>query len=606
MNYSNEKRLSGEMYALMLKCAEGELKLHIKDVNDLNVFPVPDGDTGDNMWRTINGGVKALEACKTEGLQDAVATSSKGMLFGARGNSGVILSQFFKGITDVLADHNTADSKKLLKALQNGVKLSYAAVLNPTEGTILTVARESVEYARGRVGKDEKLSVLFTELKNGMEISLRRTPELLPVLKQAGVIDSGGAGLYYIASGFVAALNEDTETLNQRYGFFKNIDPERQEYRPREESVNIDLFTADDEMEYGYCTEIMIRLQNSKTDIDSFDDDEVRNFLSSVGDSVVYFRNGSLIKLHVHTLSPEKVMAHMHIYGEFLKLKIENMTLEHTENDSAAAKNIAEKSEGGQESSGGGSDDFSQNSDVIGVAESGFSGAFGYLPPENKKLYGTVMVSMGDGFNQIFTEMGTDTIVSGGQSYNPSAQDFIDAFEKVNAENIIVFPNNKNILLAAKQAADMYDKAKVHVIDTVNLGQGYMGLAAVYPDETDVDNIISAVNEAVASCLSGSVSVAVKSGNFDGITVAEGDYIGFVGKNIVSSRQDIVSAAMLLTDHLLSDESRRNVLTCFIGKGTTEAGNELLEKAIGEKYPDTELFFTSGGQDIYNYIFVSC
>ena len=599
MNYRNEKLLSGEIYSLMLKCAECELKLHIKDVNDLNVFPVPDGDTGDNMWRTINGGVNALKACKTEDLQDAVITSSKGMLMGARGNSGVILSQFFKGITDVLSRHDKADSGVLLEALRNGVKVSYASVQNPTEGTILTVARESVDHAGEKIGEDATLSQLFTELKNGMEISLKRTPELLPALKQAGVIDSGGAGLYFIATGFALALNEDMETLEKRYGPVEKNSEASYDRHGREESVNVDLFTADDVMEYGYCTELLIRLQNGKTDIENFDDGAIRAFLAEAGDSVVYFRDGSLLKLHVHTMDPEKVMDHMHKFGEFLKLKIENMTLEHTDNDSPAARKVNADREEAPDAGLAGT---SSEQPGYSAGDNAFSVEKADVPA---KHYGTVVVSMGDGFNEIFTALGTDAIVSGGQSYNPSASDFIDAFEKVNAENIIVFPNNKNINLAARQAADMYEKAKVYVIDTVNLGQGYIGLAAVDPDETDVNAVVDSVNEAVSLCDSGSVSVAVKSGNFDGIAVNEGDFIGFVGKNIVSSEKDLVSASMLLADHLLADESKRGVLTCFTGKDTTDADNSFLEKAIGEKYPDVELFFAPGGQDIYSYIFVT-
>jgi dihydroxyacetone kinase-like predicted kinase len=289
----------------------------------------------------------------------------------------------------------------------------------------------------------------------------------------------------------------------------------------------------------------------------------------------------------------------MHRFGEFLKLKIENMTLEHTDNDSPAARRVKTVP-----ASGG--DEAARSELSEGTSEFSGEAVFSVEKPEGPaKLYGTVVVSVGDGFNEIFTAMGTDAIVSGGQSFNPSASDFIDAFKKVNAENIIVFPNNKNINLAARQAADMYEKAKVHVIDTVNLGQGYIGLAAVAPDETDVDAIIDSVNEAISLCDSGSVSVAVKSGNFDGIAVNEGDFIGFVGKNIVSSEKDLVSASMLLADHLLADESKRGVLTCFTGKDTTDADNSFLEKAIGEKYPDVELFFAPGGQDIYSYIFVT-
>ncbi len=584
MNYKNETRLNGEIYGWMLRCAELELKIHIKDVNDLNVFPVPDGDTGDNMWKTINGGVRALQTCKTEGLPDAVVTSSKGMLMEARGNSGVILSQFFKGITDVLSGYDTAGAEQLIEAIKNGVRHSYASVLNPTEGTILTVARESAEHAEKNVKKDATLSELFTQLMIGMKNSLKRTPELLPVLKQAGVIDSGGAGLYYIAAGFARALNDEVERTNEVYGTQAKTVDSSDDHNIHSDSVNIDLFTADDVMDYGYCTELLIRLQNSKTDVASFDDEAIKKYLSGEGDSIVYFRSDSLVKLHVHTFHPEKILDYMHSFGEFLKVKIENMTLEHTDKNSS--EELIELAS------------VNQNS----APEADFSSASN--SNTERKHFGIVAVCTGEGFSEIFKTMGCDALVAGGQSLNPSAQDFIDSFKTVNANHIIVFPNNKNIIMAARQAAELYTDAVVHVIETSDPGLGYVGLSAVYPDETDIDVIISAINEAVSLSCSGAVSTAVKSGSFDGIEVTEGDYIGFVGKKIISSRRDVIDAAMLLSDHLLGSSGTSSVLTCFCGRDSDPADNASLEKMISEKYPDTEVFFAAGGQDVYSYIFV--
>ena len=592
MNYRESKVLNGEIYSFMLKCAAAELRLHIKDVNDLNVFPVPDGDTGDNMWRTIAGGVRALDACRTEDLQDSVLTSSKGMLMGARGNSGVILSQFFNGITEVLKSDGIADDGKLITALKCGVKHAYAAVLDPVEGTILTVARESVDYAAANIGPGAALYDLFFQLMSGMRLTLEKTPDMLPALKQAGVIDSGGAGLYYIASGFVRALSEDVEKTEEYYNFKANLVDTVADQSGREESVNVNLFTADDVMKYGYCTELLVRLQNSKTDIGAFDDEAVKRFLSEIGDSVVYVRDGSLVKLHVHTFRPEAVMDRMHRYGEFLKLKVENMTLEHTDNDSPAA------------AASGSRPHNAKNHDR---ADGSFSGKNALSAVTNgngiRKFFATVAVCMGRGLSETFSAMGVDRIIKGGQSVNPSSKDFIDAFSGINAEHIIVFPNNKNIVLSAKQAAGLYSGSEIHVIETADLGQGFVGLSAIYPEEENIDALLENINGAIADSCSGAVSVAVKSGNFDGIAVSAGDYIGFVGKKIISSERDIVSSAVLLCDYLL--EGGRSVLTCFTGKDTDAVDNQLLEKAVGEKHPDVELFFVSGDQEVYNYIFVA-
>ncbi|MBO7407140.1 MAG: DAK2 domain-containing protein [Clostridia bacterium] len=573
MNYRNAKVLTNDIYTVMLECAAGELKAHIKDVNDLNVFPVPDGDTGDNMWRTMHGGLKALAACKTEGLRDAVNTSSKGMLHAARGNSGVILSQFFKGITDVISTSENADAECLLIALQNGVRHAYAAVLNPTEGTILTVARESVEYAADTVDSGATLYELFTQLLTGMKESLEHTPELLPLLKQAGVIDSGGAGLYFIAHGFVYALSDEIDVLRAKYGYKAGSVDGDDEAADRSDSVNVNLFTADDTMDYGYCTELLVRLQNSKTDISAFDDDAIKQFLSYNGDSVVYIRDGSLLKLHVHTFYPEKVLEYMHQFGEFLKLKIENMTLEHSGTDSPRVPHATE-------------------SDT----------SFGHVK-KDRKYFAVVAVCAGDGFAETFRSMGADVLVSGGQSMNPSAQDFIDAFKQIDADNIIVFPNNKNIILSARQAAGLYTDSRVFVIESASLGQGFVGLANMYPCEDGIEEMVAAINRSIAGSCSGSVSVAAKSGSFDGISVSEGNYIGFVGKTIISASETLNDAALTLAGHLLSED--KCVLTVFCGREATDKSNSELRSALNEKYPGVEVYLTPGGQDVYSYIFVA-
>ena len=610
MDFRNAKLLNGEIYTLMLQAGESELRAHIDDVNNLNVFPVPDGDTGDNMWRTVSGGVNALAACKTEGLQDAVITSSKGMLLEARGNSGVIISQFFKGITDILKDSETADAQGLIQALQSGVKAAYSSVMKPTEGTILTVARESVEYAASKIGKDSTLSELFELLRDGMKESLDHTPELLPVLKQAGVIDSGGAGLYYVISGFCKVFTEDTDMLKLRLAS-RDRTLQSETHRSAAESVNIDKFTADDVMEYGFCTELLVRLQNSKTDIATFNDDRIRKFLTHIGDSVVYFRSDSLVKLHVHTLEPEKVMQFMHRYGEFLKLKIENMTLEHSSNEEAVY-DISEPAVQGEVKIYGNAhhadagifhssdEDPADNEANVSNPSVRFVGMQSF----ERKTLGCVCVSTGEGFNEIFTSMGADVLIEGGQSHNPSTQDFLDAYSLVKADNILVFPNNKNITMAARQAADLFTGASVFVIDTANLGQGYAAMGAIDPETDDIEDMLDGISAYLDNVSYGSVSVAVRDAEFDGIKVKAGDYIAFKGKKILAAKPDPEGAAEALAEQLLSS-GNKTVLTCFSGNSVNDETVEKLRTGINSAHPEIEAYFTLGGQETYDFIMVA-
>ena len=400
--------------ALLRKMAFGgakQLGSNADEVNKLNVFPVPDGDTGDNMRMTIESGIAAIENMDSDDLAEVMKALSHGMLLGARGNSGVILSQFFAGTAKGLDKEEKADAETFGRALEMGVKQAYSSVMTPTEGTILTVAREAVEYAVSRITPKSTIRSLFADLVKEMHASLERTPEILTVLKEAGVVDSGGAGLLYIMDGFNRVLNGEEiegESLSEKVA------------KAPAASENIFEFGPDSVMEFGYCTECLLRLQNAKTDIDAFDVEELKNFLASLGDSIVAFKTDSIVKLHVHTFTPEKVLEYCRQYGEFLTIKIENMSVQHSESTSKDEPREEEKTEAPAETSA------------------------------PAKRNGMVAVSNGPGVDALFLDLGVDCIVEGGQTQNPSTNDFLDAFAKVNAEHIFVFPNNGNVVLAAQ------------------------------------------------------------------------------------------------------------------------------------------------------------
>ena len=400
-------RIDANLYLNLIRGGAAALAAHRQTVNDLNVFPIPDGDTGDNMFMTIQAGCHAAGSSLPE-MAKAVST---GMLMGARGNSGVILSRIYAGIA---------------KGLEGVVEESYHAVSEPVEGTILTVFREGAQAAAG--SKD--LKEYFDQLVTSMNLSLQHTPELLDVLKKAGVVDSGGAGLLYIAEGMRAALNgrspvEAGDDGNSAMG--ENVvmaGPDR----PSVEMLN--AFTEDSVLEFGYCTEFILRLQRSKVNLDTFDETVLSDWLSQNGESLVFFRDGSIVKVHVHTRTPGDILNHCQQYGEFLTLKVENMTLQHHEN------HMDER--------------FKQG----------------------RKAYGVVTVASGAGLAETFQELGADVVIEGGQTMNPSVERFIQAFNEIEADTIFVLPNNSNILLTARQAAELYDKADIRVIPCKTLGEG--------------------------------------------------------------------------------------------------------------------------------------
>ena len=552
----NLKYLGGLLFAKMMKGGATELRAKADEVNRLNVFPVPDGDTGDNMSMTIDSGVRAIENNDSDNLAEVVNDISKGMLLGARGNSGVILSQFFAGVSKGFAKSAKASAIDIGHALELGVEQAYNSVMSPTEGTILTVVRESVEYAVNRLTPDSTVHTLFSDLVGEMYTAVERTPEVLPVLKEAGVVDSGGAGLFYIMDGINRVLNGE------------EIAEPKNDKKPQIQAAPVSLtFDADSEMTYGYCTELLIQLMNRKCDTEGFDIESLKSFLASVGDSVVAFKNDSVVKVHVHTLTPDKVLSKCLEFGEFITVKIENMSLQHTE--------LKEEKKEAAESK----------------------------KPTEKKKYGIVAVSNGDGISELFSELGTDKIVRGGQTNNPSTNDFIEAFEQINAEFIFVFPNNGNIVMAATQAAEIYTDSKVYVIPSKSIGAGYVALSSMNFGCSEPRELMKEAEEAIARITSAFISPSIRNADMNGVHVTEGDTIGIVNKEIIVSEPDRITAAKALLDKLLSN-SNVFMITVFRGLDASDDEEVAISSYISERYPDIECYVINGGQEIYPFAFV--
>ena len=549
------KYLGGWLMSKMARAGAKLLRSNADKVNRLNVFPVPDGDTGDNMRMTLESGLAAIENLDSDDLAEVMRVFSHGMLLGARGNSGVILSQFFAGTAKGMEGTPKADPVTLGRALEMGVDQAYKSVMTPTEGTILTVAREAVDYAVSRITPQTTIRTFFADLVGEMHESLERTPEALQVLKEAGVVDSGGAGLLYIMEGFNRALNgeEDSE------------DGEESEAADRPRSSVPIPFGPDSKMEYGYCTELLIQLMNGKTDISAFDVEELKQFLSGIGDSIVCFRVDSIVKVHVHTFVPEQVLAHCRAFGEFITVKIENMSIQHT--------------------------------DLSGTE----------TPPEEaptKMRNGVVAVTNGQGVRELFLELGANEIIEGGQTHNPSTNDFLDAFRKIPAENLFVFPNNGNILMAAQQAANIYEDAKVFVIPSKDVGAGYVALSSADLTEEDPEAILSCMKEAMAKVTTGFVSPTIRDAEIGGIQIHKGDTIGIVGKTILLSDPDRGCAAYRMAVKLLESPGKF-MLTVIRGADATEEEEAVLRQCLKENCPAAEVYFISGGQEIYPYIFIA-
>ena len=537
--------ITGEQYAKMLLGGASLLAEHSDEINDLNVFPVPDGDTGTNMTKTIEGGLAQITHDGGKSVSEVAEHFAKGALLGARGNSGVILSQIFAGIAEGLTGYDEVGAKELAEAFKSGIKKSYASVQNPTEGTILTVFRESAEYAASKIDAESSVEDYFKLLIEEAKRSLLRTKEILPVLEEADVVDSGGAGYLYVATGMYDVLSGKKTDVNYNVSAQPTA------------SVDIDSFTRDSVLEFGYCTEFLLRLTSAKVDPDSFEIETVTELLDELkGESVVAYKTDDIVKVHVHTFNPGEILSRMQAFGEFLTVKIENMSVGHTE----GTKKKSEK----------------------------------------KKKYEILAVASGDGIEALFRDMGVDGIIEGGQTSNPSIEEFIEAFDKTNAENIIVLPNNKNVILAANQAAQLYDKARVHVIKTKNLMQCYGALSVVTPGIESIDALVDSISRAAAGVIGCEITRAVRSVSIGGKQVTEGDYIAIAEGELAAVAKTAEDAALEFIAGLDTDEYE--IASVFVGKNVDEDSRCELTDKIEEDYPDFELEVYESGNAIYDYM----
>lgn len=546
------REIDGNTFRKILIGGAQGIRSHIKAVNALNVFPVPDGDTGTNMSRTIDSGVAKISSDENPMLCDVANEFAKGSLFGARGNSGVILSQFFAGICNALALKETATTAELAEAYIAGVKQSYSAVANPVEGTILTVFRESAEYAKNHIGSESTLEDFLSLNIEEAERSLARTKDILPVLTEADVVDSGGAGYLYIARGMYESLTGGAgDTLSIPYGD-----------RIPNEQPNYDLFTTDTVLEFGYCTECLVRIQRAKLEPCMFDDKAFVTELESLGcNSIVALRDGDVLKVHAHTSTPSDILTLCQKYGEFLNVKIENMCLQHSER--------------------------------ISLSET---------KKKNKhKRYGVVTVSTGDGMKELFTSLGADAIIDGGQTGNPSAEQFLAAFEELDVDLILAFPNNGNILLTAMQAAQLWEKGNVTVIPTKTIPQGYAALSVFNASVSDIDEQVSDLTNAMSSVISGELTVAVRDSVIGGVSTREGDYIGILDGELVASGESEVEVMCDMINRI-EDIDCRELVTLFVGGGVSDARRVNLTENLQERFEDLSFDVYIGGQEIYDYI----
>ncbi len=550
------KKLNGEQFKELVRNGAMNLRANYQEVDELNVFPVPDGDTGTNMSRTIEGGVHAVENLNEKSIGKLGKDLSKGMLMSARGNSGVILSQIFRGICKGLAEKDEVNAVELGEAFKTGVKQAYGAVVTPVEGTILTVFREATEAACKAVDEKSTINEFFEAHLKQAAVTLKKTKDLLPVLKEADVIDSGGCGYVYIVKGIVKYL--DGEKIEA-----KLTQPEEsKEAAP----VDFNAFSKDDVLQFGYCTEFIMRLQTSKVDVDSFDVQKVIDDLNEEdikGDSIVALKDEDVVKVHVHTKEPGIVLHKMRKYGEFLTIKIENMALQHNETMSEEEAESKKQME--------------------------------------HKKYAIVAVAQGKGICDQFKEFGVDVIVSGNQTMNPSTEDFIKAFKSLNADNIIVFPNNKNIVMAAEQAAKLYKGANVVVIRCVSIPQCFSALTMLDFTSDDLTIIVGNFNEAIRHVVSAEITTAIRSTKVQGVIIRKGDHIGIVdGKMTISSpfKNRIVADLLRKVPNIKDKE----VITLIYGDGITEEEKVKNMEAIQRAFPYLEVGALDGGQAVYKYL----
>lgn len=548
--------ITTSLFQEMVQAGATRLNKQAEYVNSLNVFPVPDGDTGTNMGMTIENGAKEVSDRSASTVGEAAGIFAKGLLMGARGNSGVITSQLFRGFSQSVKDKEELDGAALAAAFQSGVEVAYKAVMKPVEGTILTVSRGAAIGAKKKAESTNDAVEVMRAALEGAKTALAKTPDMLPVLKEVGVVDSGGQGLVFIYEGFLSALTGEFIASEE----FQATPATMSEMINAEHHKSVAGHVATEDIKFGYCTEIMVALKQGPTYVKDFDYDEFRNYLNNLGDSLLVVNDDEIVKVHVHTEDPGLVMQEGLKYGSLVKVKVDNMRNQHeaqVEKEERQAK------------------------------------------PVEEKEYAIIAVVAGDGLSDIFKAQGVDYIISGGQTMNPSTEDFVKAVEELNARNIIILPNNKNILMAAQSAAEVIEQPAA-VVETKTIPQGLTSLLA-FDESKSIEENYERMSASLGDVVSGSVTTAVRDTTIDGLEIHENDNLGMVDGKIVVSNPDMMETLEETFAHMLDEDSE--IVTIYVGEdGSEELANELAQ-ALAEKYEDVEVEIHQGGQPVYPYLF---
>ena len=547
------KTINTELFRKMFLAGAANLEAKKEFINELNVFPVPDGDTGTNMTLTIMSAAKEVQSLENADMLTIAKAISSGSLRGARGNSGVILSQLLRGFTKEIREHKEIDAVILAKACERATATAYKAVMKPKEGTILTVAKGISRKAEELAETTEDLEVFIPEVIKYAEEVLAQTPEMLPVLKEAGVVDSGGQGLLEVIHGaYDAFLGKEIDyAAIEASGGTKMVKPSQQ---------------AEADIKFGYCTEFIIMTEKEFTDKNEA---EFKAYLESIGDSIVCVADDDIVKIHVHTNDPGLAIQKALTYGQLSRMKIDNMREEHQEKlikdaEKAAAQQASEKKK-----------------------------------KEPRKPVGFIAVSIGEGMNGIFRELGADYIIEGGQTMNPSTDDMLSAIDEVNADHIFILPNNKNIILAANQAQSLTDDKDIIVIPTKAVTQGITAIISYMP-EADVDTNIEALEEAIKNVKTGQVTYAVRDTHIDDKEIHEGDIMGIGDRGILAVGQSVEETTKEMLAQLVDEESE--LISLYFGQDVLEEDAENFAQEVEELYPDVDVDVHMGGQPIYYYV----
>ena len=539
------EKINGVIFAQMIDIGAKNLSRNAEKINALNVFPVPDGDTGTNMNLSMTSGANEVKKNIEESIGKVGKSFSKGLLMGARGNSGVILSQLFRGLSQYIEDKNEIDAKDFANSFKNGVDIAYEAVIKPVEGTILTVARESAEAGVKISNSTSSIIKVMEEILKVAEITLKDTPNKLPILKEVGVVDSGGQGLVCVYQGFLASLKgEEISNVSDVQTNIVNMNFDN-------EHSKMDFISPED-IKYGYCTEFTVRLDKNKK---TYNEKIFKEDLNKFGDSLLVISDNEYVKIHIHSEYPGNVFNYGQSYGELIKIKAENMREQHRE----VLKN--------------------QNN-------------------KEKKKYAIIAVSMGSGLSSLFKQYGVSYVVEGGQTMNPSTEDILNAIKSVHAENIYILPNNKNVKLAAKQAAKLVSE-NVFVIESKSAPQGISALL-IFDEEKDSNENYENMKNAIKTVKTLEITYAVRDTKLDGIEIKKSDYIGIIDDKIVCSKNNIKETLQYIINNSVDEDSE--IITIYLGKDSIEENTLFLKDLISKYYPDVEIEQIQSQQPVYPYI----